>query len=58
VNLSADRTESGRPPLRAEVDLDHGLVLVVDGNGELLALTFAEAGALAEEILAVLDAVK
>lgn len=58
MNLAPDRTESDRPPLRAEVNIDERLILVVDGSGELLALTFNEAGTLAEEILAILDALR
>lgn len=57
MNLSRERTESSRPPLRAEVDHDHNLILIVDGRGELLALTFAEAADLVENMSSVLDIV-
>jgi hypothetical protein len=57
VNLSEKRTESSRPPLRAEVDSEGKLILIVDGRGELLALTFREAADLAENISSVLDVV-
>lgn len=57
VNLAQNRTQSDRPPLRTEVDMDQGLILIVDGQGELLALTFAEAANLVEDISSKLDVV-
>jgi hypothetical protein len=57
VNLSENRSQSDRPPLRTEVDHDNGLILIVDGRGELLALTFAEAADLVEDMTAKLDVV-
>lgn len=57
MNLSEQRTESDRPPLRTEVDHDHNLILIVDGRGELLALTFQEAANLVEDMSSVLDVV-
>lgn len=57
MNLSEERTESSRPPLRTEVDHDKGLILIVDGRGELLALTYAEAANLVEDMSATLDVV-
>lgn len=57
MNLAPKRTESNRPPLRAEVDTDKELILIVDGQGELLALTFGEAANLVEDMSAKLDIV-
>lgn len=57
MNLASHVTESNRPSLRTEVDMDQGLILIVDGQGELLALTFAEAANLVEDISSKLDVV-
>lgn len=56
MNLEQERTTS-RPPLRAQVDHDANLILIVDGRGELLALTFAEAADLVESMTDLLDVV-
>jgi hypothetical protein len=55
--MNQERTESSRPPLRAEVDHDNSLILIVDGSGELLALTFKEAADLVENVSDKLDVV-
>lgn len=57
MNLSEHRTQTDRPPLRTEVDHDKGLILIVDSQGELLALTFAEAANLVEDMSSTLDIV-
>lgn len=57
MNLAPNFTESNRPPLRAEVDADQKLILIVDGRGELLALTIKEAADLVDELSGVLDIV-
>jgi len=55
VNLSQEPTD--RRPLRVEVYHDQNLILIVDGSGELLALTPKEAAGLAEDLGSVLDIV-
>lgn len=53
VNLSQQPTD--RRPLRVEFDREQNLLVVLDGAGELLTLTPAEAAGLAEDIGSVLD---
>lgn len=55
MNLNPQPTD--RRPLRVEVSPDRKLILILDGAGELLALTPAEAAGLVEDMSSLFDVI-